>query len=234
MHPAAQDADAHTEEHFDVLNPDGTKTGRTKARSEVHRDGDWHRAVHVWILCAPTGEVVLQRRAPTKDAWANLLDISTAGHVSAGDEPLPTARRETAEEIGLALPDEAFEHAFDTIHQSVTNEGAFINNEHINVFLITLLNRVELGVLALQASEVSELMYCDIDELLAACKRRDPQFVPMEFDEKYAAFFEAMKQRKTRLADINPADIFSIQLSKPSHPDQTAHFWVRPHKVSVV
>lgn len=59
--------------HFDM------QTGRAKARSTVHRDGDWHRAVHVWILCLQTGELVLQRRAATKDAWSNLLDISTAG-----------------------------------------------------------------------------------------------------------------------------------------------------------
>ena len=57
----------------------GMKAGHTKARSVVHRDGDWHRAVHVWILCLETGELVLQRRAETKDAWAGLLDISTAG-----------------------------------------------------------------------------------------------------------------------------------------------------------
>lgn len=39
--------------------------------------------------------------------WTVSADSSAtccAGHVSAGDEPLPTARRETAEEIGLALP----------------------------------------------------------------------------------------------------------------------------------
>lgn len=35
----------------------------------------------------------------------------------------------------------------------------------------------------LQASEVSELRYIGIDDLLDRCKRRDPLFVPMEFDE---------------------------------------------------
>lgn len=55
------------------------QTGHTKPRSAVHRDGDWHRALHVWILCLETGELVLQRRAASKDAWAGLLDISTAG-----------------------------------------------------------------------------------------------------------------------------------------------------------
>jgi isopentenyldiphosphate isomerase len=57
------------------------KAGYAKARSAVHRDGDWHRAVHVWILCLETGQLVLQRRAAAKDAWAGLLDISTAGNL---------------------------------------------------------------------------------------------------------------------------------------------------------
>lgn len=39
---------------------------------------------------------------------------------------------------------QAFEHVFDTIHRSVINDGTFINNEHINVFLVTLLDRVSL------------------------------------------------------------------------------------------
>ena len=27
----------------------GTQTGRVKPRADVHRDGDWHRAIHVWV-----------------------------------------------------------------------------------------------------------------------------------------------------------------------------------------
>ena len=37
-------------EYFDVLDSNGHKTGRIKLRSEVHRDGDWHRAVNIWIV----------------------------------------------------------------------------------------------------------------------------------------------------------------------------------------
>lgn len=39
-----------TKEFFDILDEDGNKTGRTKLRNEVHRDGDWHKAFHIWIL----------------------------------------------------------------------------------------------------------------------------------------------------------------------------------------
>lgn len=61
-------------------------------RSHVHRDGDYHRAVHVWIFAESTQELLVQRRADNKDSWPGLWDISSAGHISAGDSSLVTAR----------------------------------------------------------------------------------------------------------------------------------------------
>lgn len=37
-------------ELFDVLDSSGHKTGQTKPRHLAHRDGDWHRAVDIWII----------------------------------------------------------------------------------------------------------------------------------------------------------------------------------------
>ena len=37
-------------EYLDILDENGNLTGEKKLRTEVHRDGDWHKAVHVWIL----------------------------------------------------------------------------------------------------------------------------------------------------------------------------------------
>ena len=34
---------------LDVITANGKPTGRVKPRAEVHRDGDWHRAIHVWV-----------------------------------------------------------------------------------------------------------------------------------------------------------------------------------------
>ena len=36
-------------EPFDIITADGRPTGRVKTRAEIHRDGDWHRAIHVWV-----------------------------------------------------------------------------------------------------------------------------------------------------------------------------------------
>lgn len=56
------------EEHFDVLNEDGTLKGFSKPRSQVHRDGDWHRSTHIWVLDSD-GCVLVQKRAMGKDTF---------------------------------------------------------------------------------------------------------------------------------------------------------------------
>lgn len=92
-------------ERFDIVLADGTPTGRTKARWEVHRDGDWHRAVHVWIAgIGDDGEpfLLLQRRGPDKDTWPNRLDPTVGGHYRAG-EGLRESLREVEEELGVQM-----------------------------------------------------------------------------------------------------------------------------------
>lgn len=56
------------EERFDILEDDGTPKGYSKNRSAVHRDGDWHRSTHIWVL-ASDGRVLVQKRAVGKDTF---------------------------------------------------------------------------------------------------------------------------------------------------------------------
>ena len=80
-------------EYFDILDENGNKTGKIKLRTEVHRDGDWHKAIHIWII-NDKGDILLQRRSADKDSNPNMLDISCAGHLTAGDDSLNGAIRE--------------------------------------------------------------------------------------------------------------------------------------------
>lgn len=97
---AAQDAN----ELFDVVDEAGTPTGVAKPRDQVHRDGDWHRAVHVWVVLRGEGapRLVLQRRSLAKDTWPGAVDVAVGGHLRAG-EGVEEALRESEEEIGLPL-----------------------------------------------------------------------------------------------------------------------------------
>ena len=131
----------HAEEEFDVVDTTtGLPTGERARRSVVHATGLYHRAVHVWLFAPATGEVLLQRRALDKDSWPGALDISCAGHVSAGDAPLPSAVRELEEELGIVLPPARFEWLFTHVErlESVQRGARFVNNEFNDVFLVTL------------------------------------------------------------------------------------------------
>jgi isopentenyldiphosphate isomerase len=91
-------------ELFDILDADGNPTGEIKPRGQVHRDGDWHRGLHVWVYGIDTSSqpfILFQRRSMGKDTWPGKLDLAVGGHFSAG-ERLEDALRESEEEIGLS------------------------------------------------------------------------------------------------------------------------------------
>ena len=90
------------EEIFDVVNERDEVTGQ-ESRSEVHRLGLMHRAVHVLVFNA-AGQVFLQKRSMMKDRQPGLWDSSASGHVDSGENYDTCSVRELGEEIGLHLP----------------------------------------------------------------------------------------------------------------------------------
>ncbi|MEZ4506233.1 MAG: hypothetical protein R2848_10455 [Thermomicrobiales bacterium] len=78
-------------ELFDVLTADGKRTGVAKQRALVHRDGDWHASIHVWVYGIDQGGPYLafQRRGRFKDTLPLKLD-ATVGGISA-----PVSRSKT-------------------------------------------------------------------------------------------------------------------------------------------
>src|SRR6266480_382032 len=89
------------EEIFDVVNERDEVVGR-QSRSEVHRLGLKHRAVHVLVFNS-RGQVFLQKRSMKKDRQPGLWDSSASGHLDCGEDYDACAVREVREEIGLEL-----------------------------------------------------------------------------------------------------------------------------------
>ena len=67
--------------------------GVNKARKKVHTDGDWHRAVHIWLYNS-RGELILQKRSDGKDTFPGRWDVSVGGHITSGDTVMQTAHKE--------------------------------------------------------------------------------------------------------------------------------------------
>lgn len=195
------EAPAHSGiEYFDVLTRTGEKTGICKPRGDVHRDGDYHRAVHVWIYSESTQELLLQKRADCKDSWPGCWDISSAGHISAGDSSLVTAQRELEEELGIVLPKDAFEMLFIFLQECVTNDGDFINNEFNDVYLVTTLDPIPLEAFTLQESEVSAVKYLSYDEYRSFLAKEDPEYTPFDMNGQYGQLFDIITQRYNQKA----------------------------------
>ncbi|XP_071920169.1 nudix hydrolase 3 isoform X2 [Coffea arabica] len=162
---------------------------------DVHRDGDYHGAVHVWIYSESTHELLLQQRADCKDSWPGLWDISSAGHVSAGDSSLVSAMRELHEELGILLPKDAFELIFVFLQECVINGGTFINNEFNDVYVVTTLDPIPLEAFTLQESEVSAVKYLSVEEYRDLLAKEDPDYVPYDVNGGYHQVFEIISER---------------------------------------
>ena len=91
-------------EYLDIRDKNGNPTGVIKERSLVHADGDLHGTSHVWIVKKNekgSYDLLLQKRSENKDAFPGCYDISSAGHLPAGQDYLTSALRELEEELGI-------------------------------------------------------------------------------------------------------------------------------------
>ena len=96
-------------EWLDIVDENGVPTGQVVSRQEAHRLGLRHRTSHVWIVRRREGnlQVLLQKRSEEKDSYPGCYDISSAGHIPAGADFVPSALRELKEELGVtARPEE--------------------------------------------------------------------------------------------------------------------------------
>ena len=155
-------------EFFDILDEKGNKTGRIKERSLVHEDGDIHGTVHIWIRRKTEKgyDLLLQKRSKQKDSFPGCYDISSAGHISAGDEPLETALRELEEELGIKAEPEQLKKV--CMHEGSMN-GNFYGREFKNHEISTVYmyeETVDITKLKLQKEEVEEVMWMDQEELI--------------------------------------------------------------------
>lgn len=148
------------DELIDILNDDGTLSGRTAMKSVAHSQGLFHATVHIWFY-TKKGELLFQKRAKKKDTHPGLWDVSVAGHIGAGESMLDSAIREIQEEIGIIVPQDRLQKV--GIFKSVQKHSAnLIDCEFHHTFLSNL--EVPLKMLTRQKSEVDDLKLIPISE----------------------------------------------------------------------
>lgn len=156
---------AANSEPLDVLDAEGNLTGRTKLRGAVHHDGDWHRAIHIWIV-QQERFVLLQRRSRAKELEPLKLDVSVGGHLRAGETHLE-ALREAEEELGLELRPGQAEYLGTAVSERryPAHDPPIVDRERQDVYVV--LDDRPLDAYRLQASEVDTLYEVPIEKAIA-------------------------------------------------------------------
>jgi isopentenyldiphosphate isomerase len=164
---------------FDMFHDRPESTGLVKARHLVHRDQDWHRSVHVWIVDPLRKLVVLQKRSPQKDTFPNRWDISSAGHIEVGQDSKATAVREVAEELGIQIEEGGGTSKEDELIFAFTcpapqaPQGC---NCYEDVYFLT--RDKEFCQFAIGEAEVTDVRWVEIEQLKQALENEDGDYVP--------------------------------------------------------
>ena len=160
-------------EYFDILDENGKFTGKIKSRNEVHRNGDWHKAVHIFIV-NDSNKILLQKRSAIKETFPNIWTTSVSGHLSSGDNSIEGSIREIKEEIGLTVKKEELKYLF-TVKENMIWKN-ITNNEFVDVFLIN--KNINISDLKLQKEEVSEVKFFTYKKFKRMVDTEDESLMP--------------------------------------------------------
>ena len=148
-------------ELLDIYDQNQNHVG-VKARAAVHRDGDWHKVFHCWVIYRGADGVdylVMQKRGPDKDTFPNLLDVTAAGHYQAGED-IRDGIREVQEELGITV-------SFDDLiplgqYVGVAHYENLLDRQFCDVFL--LVHSQDIRKYHFQESELAGLVVLAIKD----------------------------------------------------------------------
>ena len=161
-------------EFWDAYNRDRIPTGKTLVRGQPIPEGAYHLVVHICLFNA-RGELLIQKRQPTKEKWPGLWDLTAGGCALQGENSRVAAEREIREELGLHLDLEKHQPYF-----TVNFKTGFDD-------IYRLETEVDLHNLTLQPEEVQEVRWAtweDIQSLLQTGRfiPYHPGFLRLLFD----------------------------------------------------
>ena len=178
------------DELIDIYDENNTALGITRMKSEAHRDGLWHRTVHIFLF-DNEGLVLLQLRNADKDVNPNRWSPAAAGHVTAGESISSTVIRETDEEIGIHLHETQLGEPL--LSSALIRYPNGIRNAEFK-YIYFIKHRMNIENVVLQESEVSEAKYFTIDQLEASYRER-PELFSFEGEGYWERAFSEIRKR---------------------------------------
>ncbi|MBP3306587.1 MAG: NUDIX domain-containing protein [Anaerotignum sp.] len=156
-------------EFLDIVDETGQPTGEIVDRETAHAKGVLHRTSHVWLARKKNGkiQILLQKRAKHKSSFPGCYDISSAGHIPAGDSYEISALRELKEELGVKAEEKDLIYCGDrkVIWDDVFFGKPFHDRQISRVFLLWL-DREE-SEFTIQEEEVDSVLWMDFEQCYA-------------------------------------------------------------------
>ena len=156
-------------EFLDIVDETGQPTGEIVDRETAHAKGVLHRTSHVWLARKKNGkiQILLQKRAKHKSSFPGCYDISSAGHIPAGDSYEISALRELKEELGVKAEEKDLIYFGDrkVIWDDVFFGKPFHDRQISRVFLLWL-DREE-SEFTIQEEEVDSVLWMDFEQCYA-------------------------------------------------------------------
>jgi len=88
-------------EYVDIFDANYNYLG-VDSKDSAHENGLWHQVFHCWVVNPKNRTLILQLRSAKKSVYPNMLDISAAGHLQAGESVIDGVR-EVEEELGIEV-----------------------------------------------------------------------------------------------------------------------------------
>lgn len=154
------------QEWLDIVDEQGTPTGEFVERTTAHREGIRHRSSHVWLFRIRENrvQILLQKRSPGKDSFPGCYDISSAGHIPAGVDFVPSALRELQEELGVVCDGEELEYCGQrSFYYEMEFYGEMFKDRQVSNVYALWLDREE-AEFTLQREEVEAVRWFDFEE----------------------------------------------------------------------
>lgn len=160
---------------LDVYTQQGEMMQEHVSYDRIHRQGLWHKGVHVWVLNSK-GEFLIQRRSLKAQTTPGLLESTASGHIESGHTSVDTVIKELQEETGICVTQNEIEYVGTIVDQFEMYNGTLKNNEFDDVYLIR--KDIDENTLELSEHEISDLSWFDARDYLEKGIQGDSDIVP--------------------------------------------------------
>ncbi len=143
-------------EYLELFNEYNEPLQAVKLRSQVHKDGNWHRTAQVYVL-NQANELLCNLRSPLKDVFPLLWDVSIGGHLEPGESYASCAMRELAEELSIKVAPQEIQYITQIKIDGKDEVAGLIDREHAGIFVYKTSTPAE--AFRFQKEEIVELRY---------------------------------------------------------------------------